>query len=380
MYIHSLVNNDLWDLACDIAVEKTISELRLRSTNSKRELRQNAIFEKLEKELNVVTAQKIYYWYLDQNISPDKIQELSKLFKADVHDLWHMSEEAAAQALGLGEGNDDKEDGDNQNNESDNDSESSGEGKNSVAISQQEMEQIWSDISEHIQMDIETFSKLQGDQAGSLTQNLREVNREKYDYTEFLKKFAVRGEVMKLDMDEFDYVFYTYGLRTYGNMPLIEPLEYKEVKRIREFVIAIDTSGSTSGNLVQKFIQKTYNILKSTESFFSGINLHIIQCDAEIQEDAVITNQEEFDEYLKTMAIHGQGGTDFRPVFDYVNDLVEKKEFQNLRGLIYFTDGFGDFPINAPEYQTAFVFVDDGYNNYDVPSWAIKLVLQEEEL
>ena len=67
---------------------------------------------------------------------------------------------------------------------------------------------------------------------------------------------------MRINDDEYDYIFYTYGLRQYKNMPLIEPLEYKEVKRIREFVIAIDTSGSTSGELVQRFMQKTYNILK----------------------------------------------------------------------------------------------------------------------
>ena len=170
------------------------------------------------------------------------------------------------------------------------------------------MEQAWKDISARMQMDLETFSKLQGDRAGALTQNLQAVNRETYDYTAFLKKFAVRGEVMRLDPDEFDYVYYTYGLKLYRNMPLIEPLEYREVKRIREFVIAIDTSGSTSGELVQKFVQKTYNVLKSTESFFSKINLHILQCDADIQEDVKITSQEEFDAYLKTMTIKGLGG------------------------------------------------------------------------
>lgn len=123
------------------------------------------------------------------------------------------------------------------------------------------------------------------------------------------------GEAMKVNDDEFDYIFYTYGLKLYEKMPLIEPLEYKNIEAIKEFVIAIDTSGSTSGELVQKFVQKTYNILKSTESFFAKINLHIIQCDTDIQEDAKITCQEDFDQYLKTMEIHGQGGTDFRPVF-----------------------------------------------------------------
>ena len=163
-------------------------------------------------------------------------------------------------------------------------------------------------------------------------------------------------------------------------MPLVEPLEYKDVKRIREFVIAIDTSGSVAVDTVQKFIQKTYNILKSTESFFSKINLHIIQCDSTIQEDAKITSQEEFDSYLKTMKIHGLGGTDFRPVFSYVDWLREKKEFINLKGLIYFTDGYGSFPAKKPDYESAFVFLDDEPNNYNVPPWAIKLVLRREEI
>ena len=157
-------------------------------------------------------------------------------------------------------------------------------------------------------------------------------------------------------------------------MPLIEPLEYKEVKRIKEFVIAIDTSGSVAGELVQSFVQKTYNILKSTESFFSKINLHIIQCDADIQEHIKITSQEEFDTYIKTMQIKGLGGTDFRPVFDEVDELIHNKEFTNLKGLIYFTDGYGLFPIKKPDYDVACVFVNDGYEIPEVPSWVIKLI------
>ena len=71
--------------------------------------------------------------------------------------------------------------------------------------------------------------------------NLKEALREKYDYGAFLKRFAVLGEEMHINDEEFDYVYYTYGLQLYGNLPLVEPLEYRENKRIREFVIAIDT-------------------------------------------------------------------------------------------------------------------------------------------
>ena len=375
MFIHSLIEEKLWNLACDIAVEKTISELGIRSANAHRQSLQGSVITKLQKELNLVTAEKIYHYYQENNLSDSEIERLAHLFYADDHMLWYMTEDQKNKMLGTG-GNSQNDGNGNDESES-SDSES---GVASVNLSSLEMESTWKDIAEHMQMDLETFSKERGDQAGGLVQNLREVNREKYNYESFLRRFAVRGEVMKLDMDEFDYIFYTYGLQLYGNVPLIEPLEYKEVNRIKEFVVAIDTSGSTSGELVQRFIQKTYNILKSTESFFSKINLHIIQCDADIQEDAKITNQEEFDLYLKNMQIHGLGGTDFRPVFRYVNELIEQKDFQNLKGLIYFTDGWGVFPEYIPDYETAFVFIDDGWNNYDVPPWAMKLILQENEI
>ena len=286
------------------------------------------------------------------------------LFKCDDHLIWYMTDEQKANhgipwyRRGLrGEGGDDN-----------------------LRSERFELAQDWGGIAERMQMDMEAFGKQHGYDAGLLTQNLREVTRERYNYTEFLKKFAVRGEVIKINPDEFDYNFYTYGLELYENMPLIEPLEYKDTKRIREFVIAIDTSGSVSGEQVQMFVQKTYNILKSTESFFTKINIHIIQCDAAIHEDVKITTQKEFDNYLKNMQLHGFGGTDFRPVFSYVDSLVEIKEFDNLKGLIYFTDGYGTFPAKMPSYDAAFVFVDENYEIPEVPAWAIKLVLRKDEI
>ena len=241
-------------------------------------------------------------------------------------------------------------------------------------------EDEWRNISEHIQMDLESFGKNRGERAGSLRQMLAQINREKYNYESFLKKFSVLGEAMHINESEFDYVFYTYGLKLFGNMPLIEPLEYAEVKRIREFVIAIDTSGSTSGKLVQTFLNKTWNILQSTESFFSKVNIHIIQCDAEIQETVKVTKKEELEKYIREMVIRGHGGTDFRPVFTYVEHLIQQNEFQNLKGLIYFTDGYGIFPEKMPSFRTAFVFIQEAFNNVIVPPWAIKLILEENEI
>ena len=46
----------------------------------------------------------------------------------------------------------------------------------------------------------------------------------------------------------------------------------------------------------------------------------------------------------------------------------------------YFTDGFGTFPEQMPDYETAFVFLDEELNNYDVPPWAMKLILRKDEI
>ena len=99
-----------------------------------------------------------------------------------------------------------------------------------------------------------------------------------------------------------------------------------------------------------------------------------------MQEDAKITTQEEFDRYLRSMQLHGLGGTDFRPVFSYVDELIRQKEFQNLKGMIYFTDGYGRFPTVPPAYKTAFVFLEEEQNSFDVPPWAMSLILEEAEI
>ena len=364
MFMDPTLNRLYWDLACDIAVENMITELALRSVTVAREQRQTPYIDAIKKDLGMVTAEKIYAYLRTTYPDPNKIAQIRGLFYADNHEIWYMTEEEKFTVFGISQS-------ENGGRQEDRD----GQGGSGAVVAA-----AWKTIAERMQVDLETFGKQRGTNPGAMTQNLQAVNREKYDYTAFLKKFAVMGEQMKINDDEFDYIFYTYGLQLYEKMPLIEPLEYKDVKAIKEFVIAIDTSGSTSGELVQKFVQKTYNILKSTESFFTKINLHIIQCDAEIQEDKKITTQAEFDEYLATMQIHGLGGTDFRPVFEYVEELQRNREFTNLRGLIYFTDGDGTFPMKKPDYDTVFVFVDDEYNNPDVPAWAIKLVLQSDEI
>ena len=369
LFINKKIHQGCWDLACDIAVESAINDLELPSFENSRKSNQDKFIAKLKETLKIVTAEKIYRYYLDLNLSDHELASIRKDFCSDDHSLWYLPPQ------------DGKNDGYESNSLEEFKNTDKDNANEAQIYTRTELISVWKQISERAQVDIETTTQKWGDRSGGLHQELRKLNREKYDYHDFLKRFSVLGEAMQINDDEFDLIFYTYGLELYGNVPLIEPLEYKEVKRIKEFVIAIDTSGSVSGKIVQAFLQKTYNILMQAESFFTKVNIHIIQCDAEIQEDTKITNIEEFHDYIRTMKLKGFGGTDFRPVFTYVDKLIKHREFENLKGLIYFTDGYGYFPAKKPSYDIAFVFLEDDFFEIPkVPAWAIKLVLTSEEL
>ena len=156
---------------------------------------------------------------------------------------------------------------------------------------------------------------------------------------------------------------------------MLEPLEYKDVQKLQEFVIAIDTSGSCSGALVQRFLQETWTIFQEREKFFAHMNIHIIQCDCVIQEHVKITCRDEWQQYLETIQIKGHGDTDFTQVFRLVDQLMEDGEFRHLKGLLYFTDGDGIYPDVEPVYETAFVFINQKLKKGKTPDWAYDLNL-----
>ena len=225
-----------------------------------------------------------------------------------------------------------------------------------------------------------TCSNDAAEMVGDLYDYIKIATRERYDYKRFLQKFTTLREEIRLDLDSYDYIYYTYGLNHYGNMPLIEALEYKEVRKIEELAIVIDTSESCSGEYVRRFLEETFAILTNKDNFFRKMNVHIIQCDARAQQDDVITCEDDMKRYMENFKLIGFGGTDFRPAFEYVNELCRKKVFRHLKGLLYFTDGYGTYPARRPDYDVAFVFLEESYNDRHVPPWAIKLILGPEDI
>ena len=336
------VDVQYWNLACDITVENIIDGLYLKCVHQPASMVKRQALQLILEEGKVMTAQRIYRRLQTLHLPENKMQELRREFTQDDHGKWYENH------------------------------------PNSPQMSQRKKN--WDDIRNRMQTEMETFSKEAGEGGETLVDQLRAQNQNRYDYKEFLRKFSVLKEEMKVDMDTFDYIFYNSGMNLYGNMPLIEPLETKEERKVEDFVIVIDTSMSCKGALVQKFLEETYSVLSESESFFRRIHVHILQCDEKIQSDVVIENAMQLKEYMSHFTVKGGGGTDFRPAFAYVEQLMRAKKFTKLRGLIYFTDGYGIYPAKMPPYETAFVFMKEDYQDIDVPPWAIRLILDEEDL
>ena len=206
---------------------------------------------------------------------------------------------------------------------------------------------------------------------------LRQIG--KYDFTRYLRRFSTLREEMQLDESSFDYIPYHYGLERYGNLPFLEPLEYTESFKVEQLVLAIDTSGSCSRETVERFLGEIERILMRRENFFRKMELHIMQCDAILQDDAEIRSLEDWKRYLARLRIKGRGGTDFNPVFDRVARLRSQGKLRKLRGLIYFTDGDGVYPRSRPPYETAFVFTDRSALERAFPDWIVPLCLDIAE-
>ena len=329
----------LWDLSCDVVVESILDELDYPCIRVKNALQlREKLYSQMRREMKILTAEGVYRQLVRQRLPEYEVARLQREFFADDHGLWDME-------------------GD-----------------------RQKQDQQWQDRSSRTRTAMDTVLGGQAVGGEAIYEQIAVSARDSVDYRAFLRRFAVHREIMEVDGDSFDYVFYTYGLRLYGNMPLVEPPETREQRRIEDFVIAMDTSMSTSGELVRAFLASTYSVLRSTETFTRKVNIRILQCDDQIRREDVIRDLEELRQYMENFQLAGGSATDFRPVFEHVDRLQGQGVFAQLRGLIYFTDGMGAYPQKRPNYDAAFVMLKEPPMAVNVPPWAIKLVLTDEEL
>ena len=319
----------LWNLACDMAVEQIIEREHLPRLEPEENPVRSRCFQILGEKAR--SADQIL-GLLQAGAFPDPVPAMEAAFLFDDHSLW---DRAGAESF-----------------------------------------DTWKQVLSYTGGRSRGM-KNAGSQTGSGQEELENICKSTKNYRKYLRKFAVFREEIELDMDSFDYIYYNLGMERYGNLPLIEPLETKEGQKLSQLVIAIDTSGSCSREVVRDFLRETYAILSDRENFFRKMEVWLIQCDCLVQSAAVIRSPEQWENYARSITIAGRGGTDFTPVFRYVDELRSRGKLRELKALLYFTDGDGCYPRVRPSYETAFVFLKPNEFISAVPSWAEKLLISD---
>ena len=101
--------------------------------------------------------------------------------------------------------------------------------------------------------------------------------------------------------------------------------------------VAIDTSGSINDQLLGIFMEEFKSIMQN----FPAVQIELIIADAKVHGHYTFQGGEKMDFPLK-----GGGGTDYRPVFDYIDSQLPLTTM-----LLYFTDGDGWYPKFPPSYE-----------------------------
>lgn len=332
-----------WSLACDMAAEF----LRLRLLGLPMEGTAGKAYYACAE--GTAFSVRAIYAQLDDAF-PVPRGELTAAFCRDSHTYWQAAQLHAQMRRGSGAGD--------------------GDGESLSAL--------WNRQLEALRPYMRTEKPKIGSGTAHERLSVREIPENHTRFAQLLRDFSEVRENRRVSDTDFAYSWYAYGLAHYDGMPLIEPLEYSEERRLCDLVIVLDTSASCSRGLTEWFLGAVHSILCSERLFFERFCLHILQCDCEVQEDTLLTNLDEFQWYMEHLALYGGGGTDFRPAFRHIDRLVETGELPRLGGVLYFTDGYGVFPEHAPDYPVAFVMLQYRYDDINIPSWARTLVLEAD--
>lgn len=398
VYHHPFVEGEriltaCWDLACDMAVEACIDGMSLPGVTVQRADGAEQALAGVRRAIKgSMTAERIYRYYADQALTEAQLEELRGPFRLDEHDLWYARSRGQEEDRPVEEQEGGGQDGDSGRAIGGEEDTPQPEGREQPVARQDGRGSVRTCAGQKrptdpVAQDCRPGADRPGDPqppvdgAGGGTADQPEGRAaQPLSYREFLMRFAALTEVPETDPDSFDPIFYAYGIRLYGNMPLLEPLETAEQMRVRELVIVLDTSASVQGERVQAFLRRTCEMLLEQGVFDSRMRLHILECDAAVHRDTVITSPEELAAFTDQRTLHDQGGTDFRPAFRYLDELTARGELTELRGVLYLTDGDGTYPKEPPRYETAFLFVCREDAETRVPPWAIPVLLDADTL
>ncbi len=221
-----------------------------------------------------------------------------------------------------------------------------------------------------------------GDMAGLMELEMAPAEENGISYEKFLRQFAAPNERLLLDPDSFDPRWYYLGLEQYGDIPLLEPSELSELPVPDDLVIALDTSGSCSGEVCRRFLRETLSLLRDITAGAASFRVLMLQCDTRIQKEVLLEGSDQIEDFLKDFTPSGFGGTDFRPVFQRVAQRQAEGIMPRVKGLLYLSDGYGDFPDQDPGYPVTFLLLEEvelSWYTPELPPWVNALYLNQTD-
>jgi predicted metal-dependent peptidase len=177
-------------------------------------------------------------------------------------------------------------------------------------------------------------AKLYGTMPGDilrLIDEIRESRKPRIDWKRQLRLFA--------SSHGRSYVWHTMKRisKRYGTRPGIR------IRRTNHIIVIIDTSGSIDDETLHLFMNEIEGIQRA------GSTITLIESDAEVQSCYPYRRG-------KAISCKGGGGTDFDPVFEYINS----GKAGMADGCIYLTDGCASEPKTKPRSPLLWVLTPDG--------------------
>ncbi len=214
-----------------------------------------------------------------------------------------------------------------------------GKDKSALAGKLSDEEKSWSQILS----DAYTYGKMQGKAPAGLDRFIDELCYPKINWRQMLQKFIIKEL-------PYDFSYMRPSRRALASGIYLPAC----VKENLEIVVAVDTSGSIGKEELIEYTSEVFGVIKAYEN----VRMTLVCCDARVTTTKEITLIED----IKEINFRGGGGTDFKPVFEWM-----KKEKPNAKVLIFFTDGYGDFPEEVPNLKMLWCVSEGGLDLDKIP-------------
>jgi len=181
------------------------------------------------------------------------------------------------------------------------------------------------------------FARQQGNVPAGIERLFKNILEPKMNWKDILRKYIV--SVIPHDFT------YTYPSKKSYSTGFYMP---RVVREYIDIIVAVDSSGSIRDEEYAEFLSEIFFLSKQ----FENLRMTVIVCDCQIQEIVEVTGT--FDPY--SIKGRGYGGTSSIPVYNW----IKENKNDNIKLLVYFTDGWIDIPREEKRFHTLWIITSEG--------------------